>query len=136
MHLHRHSSFEGFDQTQGGTFLAGASLNGTTNLDALPLERPVCFLFGNEKEGLSKEAQKRCDLLFRLPMFGMVESYNLSVAAALTLYDFLKRKRAHLHKNGDLTLEEIMKEKARCYIRSLGIELSHTLLKRSFHSTI
>ena len=100
------------------------------SLEILPLDHPICFLFGNEKEGISDEAKKGCDLLFRVPMFGMVESYNLSVAAAITLYDYLRKKRKKLQRNGDLDLQEMIEEKARFYVRSLGIEQSSEILKR------
>ena len=131
VHLHRHPSLQAFDRARGSFRLAGASLDGQADFDSLPLDHPLCFIFGNESEGLSEEAKKRCDFLFRLPMFGMVESYNLSVAAALTLYDFLKRKRMLLQKTGDLTSKEILQEKAHYYIRSVGIEASNKMLERS-----
>ncbi|QVL57339.1 MAG: RNA methyltransferase [Simkaniaceae bacterium] len=130
VHLHRHPSLKEFHEAKGEVLLAGASADGELSLENLPLERPICFLFGNEKEGISEEAKKRCDLLFRVPMFGMVESYNLSVAAAITLYDFLRKKRKKLQRNGDLDTQEMIEEKARFYVRSLGIEQSNEILKR------
>lgn len=130
IHLHRHPSLKEFHEAKGKTLLAGASADGEMSLENLPLDQPICFLFGNEKEGISKEAKSGCDLLFKVPMFGMVESYNLSVAAAITLYDFLRKKRERLNRNGDLSSEEIIEEKARFYVRSLGIEQSSEILKR------
>ena len=130
VHLHRHPSLEEFHEARGNFILAGASADGERDLEALPLESPICFLFGNEKEGISEKAKQECDLLFRVPMFGMVESYNLSVAAAMTLYDYLKRKREALKKGGDLSIQEMIEEKARFYVRSLGIEQSSEILKR------
>jgi len=62
----------------------------------------------------------------------MVESLNLSVACAITLYDYLKRKRKALSKEGDLPLEQLVVEKACFYIRSLGIEQASEILKRRF----
>lgn len=130
VHLHRHPSLHEFHEGRGNHLLAGASADGEKSLEDLPFDRPICFLFGNEKEGISEEAKQRCDILFRVPMFGMVESYNLSVAAAMTLYDYLKRKRERLEKGGDLNPQEMIEEKARFYVRSLGIEQSSEILKR------
>ena len=130
IHLHRHPSLQEFHKAKGDILLAGASADGEMSLENLPLDHPICFLFGNEKEGISDEAKKGCDLLFRVPMFGMVESYNLSVAAAITLYDYLRKKRKKLQRNGDLDLQEMIEEKARFYVRSLGIEQSSEILKR------
>ena len=130
VHLEKHASFEGFMKDKGDALLVGACADGSVYLEELPTDRPLCFLFGNEKEGLSKQAKKQCDLLFRVPMFGMVESFNLSVAAGITLYDYLKRKREEMGKEGDLTAEEFLEEKARFYVRSLGVEQSSEILKR------
>lgn len=130
VHLHRHSSLKEFCEKREDFLLAGASSDGEKNLEELPLDQSICFLFGNEKEGISEEAKKKCDLLFRVPMFGMVESYNLSVAAAMTLYDYLRRKREQKQRGGDLSSKAMMEEKARFYVRSLGIEQSSEILKR------
>ena len=130
VHLERSPNIETFMRDKHKVFMAGASADGEITLEELPMDRPMCFLFGNEKEGLSKKAKERCNTLFRVPMYGMVESFNLSVACAMTLYDYLKRKRQTLSKDGNLSLEVYMEEKARFYIRSLGIEQANEILKR------
>ncbi len=129
--LTRHETLENFLAEKSNLLIVGACAEGSVPLEELPLDRPLCFLFGNEREGLSEEAKEKADLLFKVPMYGMVESLNLSVAAAITLYDFLKRKRVYLGREGDLTEEEIFREKARFYIRSLGIEQSKEILHRA-----
>lgn len=48
--------------------------------------RPTVFLFGNEHRGVSEELRAEADATFRIPMVGMVESLNVSVATAITLY--------------------------------------------------
>ncbi|MCB1085318.1 MAG: RNA methyltransferase [Chlamydiia bacterium] len=134
-HLHRHQNLESFFASQKGQCIAGASLEGELTLDDLPVDRPLTLLFGNEREGLTEDAVKRCDLLFRIPMYGMVESLNVSVAAAITLYDYLKRKRLAFSREGDLTPKEMIEEKARFYVRSVGIEEANQILKRSENLT-
>ncbi|MCB1082209.1 MAG: RNA methyltransferase [Chlamydiia bacterium] len=129
-HLHKHPSLDTFLEMKGEKLLVGAAADGAHSLETLPLDRPLCFLFGNEKEGMSEEAKEACDLLFHIPMFGMVESYNLSVAAAITLYDYLQRKRAFLKREGDLSGKELLEEKAYFYVRSVGIEQSLKIVKR------
>jgi TrmH family RNA methyltransferase len=47
---------------------------------------PVCFLFGNEKNGLSKEELDLCNVAVRIPTDGEYESLNLAHAAAVSLY--------------------------------------------------
>ncbi|WP_217647019.1 TrmH family RNA methyltransferase [Planctomicrobium piriforme] len=62
-------------------------------IQELPLDQPVALLFGTEKEGLSPEAVAAADVLVHLPMYGFVESYNVSVAAALSLQSITDRLR-------------------------------------------
>jgi len=122
---------------QQGLILAGASPRGTVCLDQLPIDRPICLIFGNELFGLSEDAEKSCDLLYQIPMFGFTESYNLSVSAAISLYDILKRKRSLLNATGDLTEEEKLIEKAWFYLKTLGTENSHKiLLKKNSESSL
>ena len=57
----------------------GTSPHATDTIEDVPLDRPILVLFGNEKEGLRPETAERCDGVFRLPMYGFTESFNLSV---------------------------------------------------------
>jgi tRNA (guanosine-2'-O-)-methyltransferase len=102
---------------RGGVRLFGAQMHGTLAVDALPVDAPLCLLFGNEGVGLSRAALAACDATFRIPMFGMSESLNLSVSAALALRATLERRRAHLGSEGDLTGEALARERARYYAR-------------------
>jgi len=52
----------------------------------LPFEEKLCLVFGSELEGLSKELTSEADILAFIPMFGFVESFNISVACAITLF--------------------------------------------------
>ncbi len=63
-------------------------------LEDVPLDRPLAFLFGNEREGLSPYALEHADASLRLPMYGFVESFNISVSVAITL----SHVRAALHR--------------------------------------
>ncbi|MCB1135300.1 MAG: RNA methyltransferase, partial [Chlamydiia bacterium] len=65
--------------------LAGAAMEGSQPLDTLPKDRPLCLILGNEHRGLSEEARSACDVLYHIPMVGMSESLNLSVAAGISL---------------------------------------------------
>ncbi|MCL4159484.1 UNVERIFIED_CONTAM: hypothetical protein GTU68_015456 [Idotea baltica] len=59
----------------------------------LELTEPVALLFGNEHKGLSIEALDQCDGNFTIPQFGMVQSLNISVACAVTLFEVLRQRR-------------------------------------------
>jgi len=65
-------------------------LNTPHSIDTLDWSKPLAFVLGNEKDGVSDEMKALCDGTFRIPMLGFSQSFNISVAAALILY------RAHL----------------------------------------
>ncbi len=46
----------------------------------------LAFWFGNETYGLSQTAIENMDMLITIPMFGMVQSLNLSVSVGIVLY--------------------------------------------------
>jgi tRNA (guanosine-2'-O-)-methyltransferase len=72
------------------THLSAASLE----LYELDLTRPCAFVFGNESRGVSAEALDGADAAIIIPMLGMVESLNVSVACSVTLYEALRQRRA------------------------------------------
>ena len=60
--------------------------SGVVELGDIELDQPLAFVFGNEHAGVSPEWSKYCDVAFTIPMFGMVESLNISVSAAITMF--------------------------------------------------
>lgn len=65
-----------------------------TDLYDLDLTGPVAVVFGNETRGASVDAVELADGCVYIPMMGMVESLNVSVACAVTLYEALRQRRA------------------------------------------
>ncbi len=64
----------------------------TKSLYDLDLTKSVALLFGNEHDGVSEAALKHCDGNFIIPQVGMVQSLNISVACAVSIYE-AKRQR-------------------------------------------
>jgi tRNA (guanosine-2'-O-)-methyltransferase len=62
--------------------------------EAVPLERPVCLWFGAELVGVSETASAAAKGVMTIPMRGMAQSLNVSVAAALGLRGVTERARA------------------------------------------
>jgi len=58
----------------------------------LDLTRKVAFVFGNEHRGVSDEAAHEADGVIRIPMLGMIQSLNVSVACAIVLYEALRQR--------------------------------------------
>jgi 23S rRNA (guanosine2251-2'-O)-methyltransferase len=54
---------------------------------------PVCVLFGHEVDGLSPNALAACDSYVRIPMLGLKHSLNVASAAAIVMYELLRKYR-------------------------------------------
>ncbi len=66
----------------------------SVSLYDIDLTRKVALVFGNEHRGVSNEAAQSADVCFRIPMFGMLQSLNVSVACAVSLYEALRQRLA------------------------------------------
>jgi tRNA (guanosine-2'-O-)-methyltransferase len=60
----------------------------------IDLTRPCAIVFGNESRGVSDAALAGADAALFIPMLGMVESLNVSVACSVTLYEALRQRQA------------------------------------------
>ncbi|MFM1930889.1 MAG: hypothetical protein RL226_192 [Bacteroidota bacterium] len=60
----------------------------------VPIDQPIALVFGTELEGISQDAIDQADYLVRIPMYGFTESFNISVAAAIALYELTERIRS------------------------------------------
>jgi tRNA (guanosine-2'-O-)-methyltransferase len=63
----------------------------------LDLTGPSALVFGNEHRGVSDEAASKADGNFLIPMAGMIQSLNVSVAAAVSLYEAFRQRQAAGH---------------------------------------
>ncbi|KAB2610340.1 hypothetical protein D8674_018372 [Pyrus ussuriensis x Pyrus communis] len=67
---------------------------------------PTAIVVGNENRGISDEALALSDLHCSIPMNGMVDSFNVSVAAGLLMHHAVCDRTSCLGSHGDLTSEE------------------------------
>ena len=63
-----------------------AAMDGTLTPEDIRTIDKVAIVFGNEHKGASAAMRSGATGSYRIPMVGMVESLNVSVASALTLY--------------------------------------------------
>ena len=77
---------------QGFKIYASTMADKSVSLYDLDLTGKVAVVLGNENRGISEEAAKLADGLFYIPMRGMVQSLNVSVAAAVTLYEAQRQR--------------------------------------------
>lgn len=67
------------------------------SLYELDLTRKVALVFGNEHRGVSDEAAQKADGNFMIPMVGMIQSLNISVACAVSLYEAMRQRLIQHH---------------------------------------
>lgn len=63
----------------------------------LPIDKPLAFFFGTERNGLSEEVMQAADLHVRIPMYGFTESFNISVSVAVLLQTIRQRLEISQH---------------------------------------
>ncbi|MCU4176948.1 TrmH family RNA methyltransferase [Carboxylicivirga sp. N1Y90] len=74
-------------KAQGYRIVATTPHDNDTNLEDYDLSKgKTALVFGTEKTGVSKEVMDEADEFIKIPMFGYSESFNISVAAAVTLH--------------------------------------------------
>jgi tRNA (guanosine-2'-O-)-methyltransferase len=88
-------------------------------LDDLDFSRRAAVMVGNEHEGLTAEAIAAADVRFGIPMHGLTQSLNLSVATALIVERASTLRRRALGAATDLSEEAILDLRARFYAASV-----------------
>lgn len=74
-----------------GVWVAGAEAGGDT-MYKTDLSGSMALVIGSEGEGISRLVKEKCDFLVEIPMFGDVNSLNASVAAAVLMYEVVRRR--------------------------------------------
>lgn len=79
---------------QGYTIAAATLRPEAVSIRDVDVGQKLALCFGTEKRGLSNTAYQLADLFIQIPMTGFTESFNVSVSAALCLYELTNRLRA------------------------------------------
>lgn len=95
--LHYHDAIEDCYaalREQGFRIYATALGRESVELYDVDFTEPTALVFGNEHRGVSRAAIDGADATLFIPMQGMVESLNISVAAAVSLYEAMRQRMA------------------------------------------
>jgi tRNA (guanosine-2'-O-)-methyltransferase len=93
-------------------------------VSTLPFEEPLALMLGNEVSGLRKSLISQADINAYIPMYGFVESFNISVACAITLFCSTINSSEPKLRSSRLSLEkglEIRKEWIRKSIKQVDL---------------
>ncbi|CAN7141041.1 unnamed protein product [Brassica rapa subsp. narinosa] len=78
----------------------------TVSIYDMDWSQPTAIVVGNEGSGISEEALELSDLYCSIPMNGMVDSFNVSVAAGILMHHAVCDRTARLGSHGDLSEQE------------------------------
>jgi tRNA (guanosine-2'-O-)-methyltransferase len=105
--IHRHHSSENNTtealtelKRQGYKIVATTPHKNDHTISTLPVKNKLALVFGTEIEGISDEVKALADDFVKIPMFGFTESFNVSVCAALCMYELMKRIRKSIPGHG------------------------------------
>jgi len=110
--IHRHNNSENNTRdtllnlkSQGYKIVATTPHKNDYTPDTLPIDQKMALVFGTEIDGITPTVFELADEFLRIPMYGFTESFNISVSAALCMYELTTRIRKEV-KDYLLTEEE------------------------------
>jgi 23S rRNA (guanosine2251-2'-O)-methyltransferase len=78
---------------EAGVWVIGAAGEAGRDLYAIDQKGPTAWVLGAEGTGLRRLTRDTCDELARIPMYGSVESLNVSVASGICLFEARRQRR-------------------------------------------
>ena len=77
-----------------GVWTVGLDSNAPSEIFELGVaDEPLALVLGSEGQGLGRLSRERCDIIAKIPVFGSIESLNVSVAAAIACFEIAQRRR-------------------------------------------
>jgi 23S rRNA (guanosine2251-2'-O)-methyltransferase len=77
-----------------GVWIVGLDAGGDRSIHDLPVAaEPVALVLGAEGPGLSRLVRERCDTVASIPLAGVLDSLNVSAAAAVACYEVARLRR-------------------------------------------
>ncbi len=76
---------------EAGYWIYGADASGKESCGHLDYDGPLALVLGSEGSGLRPLVRQKCDYLVHIPMQGLVDSLNVSVAGGILLYEMTRK---------------------------------------------
>ncbi|WP_205694462.1 23S rRNA (guanosine(2251)-2'-O)-methyltransferase RlmB [Crenobacter cavernae] len=80
------------DLKDQGVWIAGTEMEADTDLFHVDAAGPLAWVMGSEGEGMRRLTREHCDVLVAIPMFGTVESLNVSVSSGMVLAESRRQR--------------------------------------------
>lgn len=119
-------------KNRGYKIVAVSPEKNATLLPNFQITEPVALVFGTEAAGVTEEILDFADETLAIPMYGFTKSFNVSVAAAICVYE-LKQKLLRSNIDYKLSEEKLWKMKVRWAVNSLqsGDQILEKYLKEN-----
>jgi len=75
------------DLKTNGVWIVGADMAGEKAYYDADYRGPTAIVVGNEGKGIRRLVKEKCDFLVKIPMYGKIESLNVSVSGALLMFE-------------------------------------------------
>jgi len=75
-------------------WVVGTSVDAKMTHDEWDWTRPSALVLGGEGRGLHRLVAENCDVLVKIPMYGKIDSLNVSVAAGVILFEARRQRKA------------------------------------------
>lgn len=89
-----------------GLWIVGTSSKADKVLTEFDFNIPLVLVFGQEGQGMRRLTEEKCNFLVKIPLFGKVESLNVSVACGMFLYEIRRQKSMLQHKSSESVTSE------------------------------
>ena len=74
--------------------VVGTSVDAKITHDEWDWTRPSALVLGGEGRGLHRLVAENCDVLVKIPMYGRIDSLNVSVAAGVILFEARRQRKS------------------------------------------
>lgn len=118
-------------KAKGYKIIATSLHKNSVSLSELDVTQPIALVFGTELTGITKDVEDMADEFVKLPMYGFTESFNISVCAALCMYELstkIRKEVPNFHLS-DLEKEDIYIEWLKASVKK------HDLIIKEFDNT-
>jgi tRNA (guanosine-2'-O-)-methyltransferase len=116
-------------KSEGFRIIATTPHEKDCNINQLLVEEKFALVFGTEQEGISQDVYNLADEFVKIPMYGFTESFNISVSAALCMYELTNRIRTNEKINWQLG----EKEKEETYLNWLRYSVKNSDLVEKYY---
>lgn len=76
-----------------GLWIVAADMDGSQYYYNTDIPSPTAVVLGGEGQGIRRLVKQKCDLVVKIPMFGTLNSLNVSAAATVLIYEILRQRR-------------------------------------------